>query len=160
MSGRYATQTEVPVGKTRGEIEDLLVKYGASKFMYATDSSEAVVGFSIGGRVVKITLPLPSPDEPCFTQTEHRYPRPKTASAARAAYEQAVRTRWRALHLVLKAKLEAVEIGISTIEREFLADTVIGRETVYEALRPQLEAIYRGEQRPELPCFERKAISA
>lgn len=47
--------------------------------------------------------------------------------------------RWRALLLVTKAKFEAVASGISTVEREFLADLVLpnGR-VVQEELAPRL----------------------
>ena len=37
------------------------------------------------------------------------------------ARSQAIKQRWRALVLAVKAKLEAVEIGISTVEKEFMA---------------------------------------
>ena len=39
----------------------------------------------------------------------------------RPANLQQQRQRWRALRLVIYAKMEAIECGISTIEREFLA---------------------------------------
>ena len=39
--------------------------------------------------------------------------------------EQEIKSRWRALALVVKAKLEAVECGISTLENEFLAFIVL-----------------------------------
>ena len=38
----------------------------------------------------------------------------------RRSVEQACRQRWRALALIVKAKLEAVEAGISSFELEFL----------------------------------------
>lgn len=64
-------------------------------------------------------------------------------AAARDAYEQEIRRRWRSLLLVVKAKLTAVADGISTVEREFLADLVIPTgQTLAEWLAPQLEAAY------------------
>ena len=38
---------------------------------------------------------------------------------------QACRQRWRALLLIIRAKLEAVESGITTLESEFLANIVL-----------------------------------
>lgn len=94
-------------------------------------------------------LPLPSPEDREFTVTPAG--RTRTASAAAGAYEQAVRQRWRALALVVKAKLEAVEAGISTVEREFLADiTLPGGTTVGEWATPQLAAVYAGGPMPAL----------
>lgn len=51
----------------------------------------------------------------------------------RREWEQACRAKWRALLLIVKAKLEAVAQGISTVEREFLADVVtINGQTVQQ----------------------------
>lgn len=60
--------------------------------------------------------------------------------------EQAERQRWRALLLVLKAKLEAVESGIAIFESEFLANIVIDRagHTVGDVLPEQIATIYAG----------------
>ncbi|MFN7930906.1 MAG: hypothetical protein U0Y68_23875 [Blastocatellia bacterium] len=64
----------------------------------------------------------------------------RTSTQAYEAWEQATRQKWRALALVIKAKLEAVESGITTIEQEFLPFIVAadGR-TVGEHLIPQLD---------------------
>ena len=57
--------------------------------------------------------------------------------------EQAQRQRWRALLLVIKAKLEAIEAGIATFEDEFLAYTMLpSGETVGEWVSPQLDKVY------------------
>ena len=55
--------------------------------------------------------------------------------------------------MVIKAKLVAVEAGISTIEREFLADVVLpDGHTVGQWVAPQLDKIYeRGEMPALLP---------
>jgi hypothetical protein len=56
--------------------------------------------------------------------------------------EQQQRQRWRALTLVIKAKLEAVESGIATIEEEFLPHIVVpGGGTFGEWAVPQLRVI-------------------
>jgi hypothetical protein len=73
-----------------------------------------------------------------------------------AAWEQACRQRWRALALVVKAKLEAVECGISTFEEEFLAWMMLpDGSTVGDRMLPQLETAYRtGQMPPLLPWNE------
>jgi hypothetical protein len=75
------------------------------------------------------------------------------ASAAETAYEQAVRQRWRALVLIVKAKLEAIEAGIGTIETEFLSSVMLPNgSTVGEWVAPQLIAVYgRGEMPALMP---------
>ena len=60
-------------------------------------------------------------------------------------WEQACRQRWRALALVIKAKLEAVESGITTFEDEFLAHIVMpDGQTVATHIKPRIAEAYEG----------------
>ncbi|GAG36103.1 unnamed protein product [marine sediment metagenome] len=61
------------------------------------------------------------------------------------------RQKWRALSLVIKAKLEAVESGISIFEEEFLAHIVLpdGR-TIGDFMIPQIKTIYSSGKMPKL----------
>ena len=142
---KYAARTSVSVEKSRAEIEATLVRYGASSFMYGWDFRGAMIAFVIDvgaeqKRQVRFHLPLPSRDERRFTQ--HSRGR-RTPDAAEALWEQACRQRWRALALVVKAKLEAVETGIATFEDEFLAYIMLPEgQTVGEWIGPQLVAAY------------------
>ena len=56
--------------------------------------------------------------------------------------------------LVIKAELEAVTAGISTIETEFLANIVLSDNTTAgEWMLPQIDRAYRtGEMPPLLPA--------
>ena len=139
MSGVYASQTDVTSDRSRSEIERTLQRYGARGFMYGWDESRAVLGFVASDRQVRFVLPMPDRTAREFTHTPSRNQRRSPAAAAEA-YEQAVRQRWRALALVIKAKLEAVAAGIVTFDEEFLAHLMIGDRTVGEALVPQLQA--------------------
>ncbi len=57
----------------------------------------------------------------------------------------------RTLEDVVKAKLEAVEAGISTLEREFLADIVLPSGQTFGAwAAPQLESAYANGRMPAL----------
>ena len=61
--------------------------------------------------------------------------------------EQACRSRWRALALAVKAKLEAVAIGITTFEDEFMAHIVMPDGlTVGEHVRPRIASAYESGQ--------------
>lgn len=133
---RYAANTDVPVDRSRAEIERVLEQHGARAFGYRYDhdqGSRALIEFRLQGREVAIILPLPERNDPEFTQTPTG--KERKPEAALKSWEQACRSRWRALRLVIVAKLEAVAVGISTLEREFLADVVLpdGR-TVWQAL--------------------------
>lgn len=146
---RYAANTEVPSDRSRAEIERTLRRYGASAFAYGWEGNRAQIGFKLADRQIKFVLPLPDPEAEEFVLTPTG--RERSEKAAEDAYEQAVRQRWRALALVIKAKLEAVEAGISTVEREFLDAIMLpdGR-TVGDWLGPQLGAVYARETMPAL----------
>lgn len=63
----------------------------------------------------------------------------------------AERQRWRALALVIKAKLEAVEAGITEFEEEFLAHIVLPNGgTVGQFMLPQVATAYETGQMPPL----------
>ena len=148
---RYAADTEVTSDRSRTEIERTLKRYGATAFAYAWEGQLATIAFKLAGRQIRFRLPLPDPHSDEFTLTPTG--RDRSASAAEQAYEQAVRQRWRALALVIKAKLEAVEAGISTVEDEFLHAVLLpSGQTVGEWIRPQLRAVYaRGEMPALMP---------
>ena len=141
----YAAETSVPVEKSRLEIEQILRRYDADAFGYSTDRTRATIAFRIGGRHVRfiMTMPDPAGDEFwIYFRGSVKYRR--DAGPAAEKWEQACRQKWRALALVIKAKLEAVSAGITTVEDEFLAHTVLwdGR-TVSEEIQPKLTEHYR-----------------
>lgn len=147
--GRYAASTTVPSEKSRLEIEGTLRRYGASAFGYGWGGAAAVIMFEVEHRRVRFSVPLPdrAADEFCLTPTNRR----RTQQAADEAYEQAIRQRWRALVLVIKAKLEAVDAGITTLEQEFLAHVILpSGSTVGEWLAPQLAIAYERDDMPAL----------
>jgi hypothetical protein len=158
---KYAANTDVSSDRSRAEIERTLERYGATKFMYGWDEGRAIVGFAINDRQVRFVLPLPDRNDPEFTRTPTG--RARAANQVREAYEQAVRQRWRALNLVIKAKLEAVGTGIVTFDAEFLAHLVLpdGR-TVADDVVPKIQRAYEDHGVPELlPTYAgQKALTA
>lgn len=152
---RYASQTSVPSEKSRAEIEKLLLRYGADQFMYGIKPEAAVIAFRAQGRHVRFILPFPSPTEQRFTHGKSRAtymsPPKRSAEAARKAWDQEIRSRWRALALVIKAKLEAVESGIAEFEDEFMAHVVLPNgQTMSEHARPLIARAYETGQMPAL----------
>lgn len=149
---RYAQDTAVSVEKSKAEIEALLTKYGATAFMSGTNQTEAVIAFEMQARKIMFRLALPNKSDRRFTHTAERS-RPRHPDDAFKAWEQACRSRWRALALAIKAKLEAVAVGITTFEDEFLAHIVMPDGlTVGQHTRPLIEASYAsGNVQPLLP---------
>lgn len=157
---RYAATTEVSSDRSRAEIEKTLTRYGARQFMYGWDEDHAIIGFVIRGRQVRFVLPLPNRDSKEFTRTPTG--RARAATQVREAYEQAVRQRWRALALVIKAKLEAVESGIVSFDAEFLAQLVLPNgQTVGDQVVPAVAGAYETNQMPTLlPDYSQRALTA
>ena len=143
----YARDTNVSVNRTREEIIAILERYGADAFGYAQDGNHQVVFFRMEGRRVRLSVEMPGPEEFILTPTGIR----RTPATQHRMHNQACRQRWRAMLLLIKAKLEGVASGITTLEEEFLAHIYLpdGR-TVGEFIQPQIEESYRTGQMPPL----------
>lgn len=152
----YAAKTEVSVTSSKAEIARIVGRYGATGFMSGWNAERAVIAFAMSDRQVRFTLDMPSRTDPSFTQYQRGHTIvARTTDAAEKLWEQACRQKWRALALVIKAKLEAVESGISIFEDEFMAAIVLpnGR-TVSEETRPLIAQAYAtGKMQPLLPDY-------
>lgn len=152
---KFAKDTEVPVEKSRAEIERLIGRYGATATAFMKSRDQSIVAFEMSGRRIMFTLPLPSREEEEIAKYRHSSGRlvPRSADAVERFWEQACRQRWRALALVIKAKLEAVDSGITTFEDEFMAHIVMpDGQTVGSHVRPRIAAAYEsGTMQPLLP---------
>ena len=149
---KFAANTDVPSDRSRAEIEKILQRYGAGKFMYGWDQNSAVIAFEMNERRIQFQLPLPDRESNEIKRTPSGNLR-TSKTQIDAAYEQAVRQRWRALALVIKAKMEAVEVGITMFEDEFLAHIVLpDGQTVGRWMAPQVAHAYQtGKMPPLLP---------
>ena len=135
MTTKYATGSEVPVQRSRSHLEQLLRVHGAEGFAYGWTSENDRVEFVWQGQRVRFTLPRPTKDKFLLTPSGLQ----RSDKQVQAAMEGEDRRRWRALLLVVRAKVEAVESGISIFEEEFLAFIVMPNDrTVGEILVPQL----------------------
>lgn len=148
MTRRYAEGTSVDVHRSQQEVGNLLRKWGASQVIMAWDASEgAGVRFRLSERYAQLVVRPPS--ERRLKELRLRHPR--TPEAERIEAEQ--RRSWRALLLLVKAKLEAIAAGITTAEREFMPDLLMddGRRLEEWAL-PVLETRHI----PALPAAENR----
>jgi hypothetical protein len=153
MSGSFAADTKVPVAKSRAEIETMLTRYGATSFSSGWDRLGAVVLFEAAGRRLRFDLPLPDENDKRFATLVRRgYRQPTTATKRKELCEAEHRRRWRALALVIKAKLEAVASGITSFEAEFLSHVVVpGGSTFGEWATPLIaEAYEKGAVAPPM----------
>jgi hypothetical protein len=138
---KYAAKTEVPPDRRRSEIERTLNRYGATAFGYATTRTEAQIMFELGGRQMRFQIALPD-------QAEYSDMAPTVGDRAHA---QAVRQRWAAVALWIKAQCEAIDSEVVTAEDAFLGWVVLpDGQTLGEKLHPQLDAVYKSGQMPAL----------
>jgi hypothetical protein len=132
----YAEKTKVPVVQTRSEIEQLLERHKAKQYGTAVDYDQltARVQFRLHDRIVRFIIALPDPKK----------------LTGRQRFETAERQKWRALLLVIKAKLESVENSIETFEQAFLANVVMPNDrTVAEIMAPLIAESYKGGRMPK-----------
>jgi hypothetical protein len=146
---KYAQQTQVPVDRSKAEIERLLQRYDATEFAHGWKQDRAVIQFKMQNRYVRFVLPLPTIGE--FTKTATGKQRKAGTGAVTHAWEQACRQRWRALALSIKAKLESVESGIEEFESAFMAQVVMPNgKTIEEEIMPMIEQAYATGKMPNL----------
>lgn len=163
----YAKGTTVSVEKSQAELSKLLTRHGAKSCAVGRTDGFAIAYFELAARQVRLRVPLPT--EALFIQAwtaEARAQRkaawaaagmkepdrlPRSTAQQRTWIEAAERQRWRALILLTKAKLEAIELGLSTVGREFLADLMLpGWVTVHEEIATKILAVYETGNLPPL----------
>lgn len=98
----YAAKTSVTVERSKTQIELLLKEFKASAVMMATSDERAMIVFTMAARNIKFVLPLPQ-----IADFDGQWKREQ--------YAQATRTRWRALYLALRAKLEMAATVLSLV---------------------------------------------
>lgn len=150
MAGRYAKGTGVSVERSKEEAKRLLMRYGATGYMVMDGSHLASVLFNLYSRNIKINIPLPDRDSKEFTHTTGRG---KTRSFADAhkLWEKACRQKWRVLILLLKANLEAVEIGAVKFDEAFMPYFMLADgQTVAEKFMPTIDKTIKTGKLPKL----------
>lgn len=154
---RFAEGTTVPVEKSKAEIEATLARYGATAFASGWQGNLASIQFEARGRRVRFLLPLPDRADRRFTHTPGRG-LPRRPDEVQREWEAGCRQSWRALALVVKAKLEAVAAKITTFEDEFLANIVLpDGATVADHVKPKIALAYQsGAMPPLLPHYGAK----
>ena len=133
---RYAEDTKVPASRSRYEIERLLTTCGATGFLagWSQDQGKHVIQCFIEGRMLRFTVALPDEE-----------------SAHPLSVEQEERRRWRALLILIKAKLDSIRSGDSTLDNEFLANLVLpDGKTFADWAGPQIENVYSKGKMPLL----------
>jgi hypothetical protein len=122
MGKRYAEGTGVSVESSRGEITGILAKHGCLRMAWMTEPEGDVLQFELGGQSYRFKIVKPSLED--ARQAYMDMGRSAWGWSHQADQQKAIdgewRRRWRAHVLLLKAKLEFVAGGDTTLEREFM----------------------------------------
>lgn len=133
---RYAANTIVSVESSKEEINRILERYGAKAITYGHVDGQTELQFAFKEQIVKFRVPAVD----VYEVTTTRAGLGRTILQVEQQTLQARRQRWRALALIIKAKLEAVESGIVPFEGEFMHNLVIEHgKTVGDVILPQIE---------------------
>jgi len=140
----YASQTNVNIDRSKSEIEHLLRKYGATKYGYMSDSAQrAVVVFELGRRPYRLGLEMPGKRDYETTPTG----RERSQSETQRIYDQACRQKWRALFLLIKAKLVGIDEKLVSFEKEFLPWAMLPNgQNVADYVTPQLDELIENKK--------------
>ena len=137
--GRYAEGTTVSINNSRAELTGLMIKHDVLKFGWMWDSQTGTdqLMFEMAGGQYRIDIVKPT-----VSEIYERFPNHRDTDAKVDAEH---RRRWRAAVLLLKAKMEFVDSGDTTMEREFLAYRLLPNgktleQVVIEQGLPQLVA--------------------
>ena len=154
MSSRdgYAADTKVPVDQSRREIEALLAKAGADSIAVVSEPHQAMIAFRMRGSAYRFTLPIPAIDQLRARRAKEGL-RTESLAVMQRQRDQLIRSRWRALLLALKAKIEAARAGIIDLEVALMPFAIIpgGRIVADEVLPKLAEMRTSGRVVPLLP---------
>ncbi len=131
---RYAQDTKVEVGASQAELKSLLRKAGAAQMLTGDDADRNMIllGFTLGGRQYRIKASTDRPSRRCES-------------------EQLEREAWRAMVLIVKAKLEVVAMGHGTVEEEFMSNLVLpSGQTLGDEVLPKVAQAYSTGDMPPL----------
>ena len=148
LKRRYAEKTEVPIERSKHEIERILNRYGADDFIYRSSKSMAGIMFRCNKWIVRFCVTLPTEEDFKTTASgRHR----TIGTAAKKAKDQETRRLWRSLANGIKSKLDFVESGIVTFEESFMSHIVLPTgQTMGETFIPQMREVVNGKEIPML----------
>lgn len=112
MNTNYVRGASITPAASQSEIQQMLLASGATGLRWSREDGRAAISFRAGPRRFRIVLALP--------HTAEGLPPRGTPYAASRTPQDLARQRWRQLSLLIRAKLDAVDSGITTFDQEFL----------------------------------------
>jgi len=157
MSRRFAEGTSVSVGKSRGDIDTLLRRWGVDGIQWTDQFGEGQMTLQFiwkrddQGYLARFVVVLPTEDE-LQEEAKHATSGRVLATKLEKLREASGRREMRALLLYLKGCFEAIEDGIVDAERVLLP-FLVGKDgkTFAEHALPQLPKLLSGTAQALLP---------
>ena len=135
---KYAEGTEVPISRSRDELERTLERFGATAQAWLRDDEKetVVLAFKRAGKGYKLVVRLVDAAACALTPKGNE----RTASAAQDAADQENRRRFRSLANYVKAVMDAADTGIISAEDALLPYLMLpSGETVAQAIQEQMK---------------------
>lgn len=142
-SRKYAEGTEVPISRSREELERVLERFGATAQAWLRDDElhQIKLAFKRQGKSYRFTVKLVGRKD-CRDTPTGRWER--TDKQAQDAADQENRRRFRSLTNYVKALMDAADTGIISSEEALLPFLLLpSGSTVAEAIAPQIESALR-----------------
>jgi hypothetical protein len=155
----YAEGTTVSVEKSQSELVRILKRAGCTQHAFAEDeeSGKASIVFALQSRQYRFDVAVPGrPSVEARVKRKpprdwHRWDAARRERWIREQTEQGAREAWRLLVLATKAKVELVQAGWSSYQREFLADLMLpDGKTLGAAVDPMIQETYSSGRAPRL----------
>jgi hypothetical protein len=155
---KYAEGTEVPVSKSRTEIESLLKKRGVVQHFFGETLEGARIMFILHGRMYRFDIPYPDPEDREYSRDSHGWL--LSDAKAKLKLDAEIRRRWRIMIIRLKVKFETVDDREGSLDEEFLANLILpDGSTMSEYMEPKIEEIYATGKMPDtLPGLEQRVL--
>ncbi|QDT94289.1 hypothetical protein [Gimesia algae] len=140
--GRYAEKTSVSYEKSMDDISRVLRRYDCDAVSRTESRDFWKVEFVIRNRMIRFQFNYPDPNANKYRFTDKG--KERTEGQAYAAYEQDLRSSFRALYISILSKLENVESGLFEFEHEFMAHIVDpwSKQTMAEIMTPLIAERY------------------
>lgn len=149
---RFAERTKVPVARTQAKLLSLLKTHGATEtgIMESQEQGLSVLLCRLGSRMLRFEVMEPDRSKLRTTATG----RLRSSGDIDAAVTRERRRRWRVLYLLVRAKLEVIESGDSTVDGEFLSNVLLPNgQTAGQTWTPALDRAYSTGEMPALPML-------
>lgn len=151
----FAAETAVDVDRSRAAIERMLTDYQCRKFSSGIDrvAGRAALQFELEHRLLRFEVQWPLSIDALSEAWRKRWSGTRSRDIPKFL-AQVERQRWRAMHLVIKAKLEAVSSGVATFDEEFMPYIVLpNNQTVAQTMVPLIAQAYTDGRMPRMPLM-------